>query len=740
MKEEAKIAKREYDRKRREEMKKDPVKLQQMREKERKKYLRKREKGVTAAKLVSQMSNRELRNIRKGWKKRSLKYRENKKRKAQSLRQLMLDNSPPSTPPPGTSNETENDIQQPSTSRKAVGRRRVLKNRSAMARKVKKLEENLTKAEIKAERYKKKYQRLKKKKAYNTSNQAPLTPKSRVNKMLEKEKVSPEIRKRLLFCEVIASQLTRNYTSLGGGHKIKRAYYLTLRNNMLKKYRLMNYASRAGILKRKCRNNCKDLSSITVRPRGHYINDKIKEDVIKFFERDDISRSTAGKNDCVTVKKEKRQKRLLNDNLNKLHEKFLTTVGYKLSYQSFCRLKPFWIKYPQARDRETCSCIIHVNLEFLVKKLYDSKVFSYFSANDILRAICCRPYTAACLFRKCFECKDKTMKIHQFEDCEVKVRKWDTVATKYMINGKERIIRKVEKQEIIMTIVNLYKLLHESLNKFMCHVGNIVHQFNAMSKLKSTLKPNEVIIHVDFSENYDCKYAEEIQSFHFGGSRQQVTLHTGVMYLKLSAEDVTSFPFCTMSESLRHDAFAIWAHLKPIFQWAIQLQKNETLNIFHMLSDSPVTQYRNKTMFQIISNYLEKIIPTIEHFSWNYTETGHGKGAPDGVGGTLKRSADRAVAEGKDVPNFDALISVVKKRCPGVYILKVTNEDIQKCENEFSEFHPFPFIGTMKVHQVIYTKTIPHIFFNSLSCFECPFEKQPCSHFYLGSGYERFSK
>jgi hypothetical protein len=37
--------------------------------------------------------------------------------------------------------------------------------------------------------------------------------------------------------------------------------------------------------------------------------------------------------------------------------------------------------------------------------------------------------------------------------------------------------------------------------------------------------------------------------------------------------------------------------------------------------------------------------------TWNYVEVGHGKGAPDGVGGALKRSADAAVAMGTDVPD-----------------------------------------------------------------------------------------
>lgn len=41
--------------------------------------------------------------------------------------------------------------------------------------------------------------------------------------------------------------------------------------------------------------------------------------------------------------------------------------------------------------------------------------------------------------------------------------------------------------------------------------------------------------------------------------------------------------------------------------------------------------------------------------TWNYSESGHGKGAPDGVGGTLKRTADQLIAEGKDLATFQDL-------------------------------------------------------------------------------------
>ena len=38
------------------------------------------------------------------------------------------------------------------------------------------------------------------------------------------------------------------------------------------------------------------------------------------------------------------------------------------------------------------------------------------------------------------------------------------------------------------------------------------------------------MIVIDFSENYYCKYSAEIQSVHFGASKKQISLHTGVFF------------------------------------------------------------------------------------------------------------------------------------------------------------------------------------------------------------------
>lgn len=59
---------------------------------------------------------------------------------------------------------------------------------------------------------------------------------------------------------------------------------------------------------------------------------------------------------------------------------------------------------------------------------------------------------------------------------------------------------------------------------------------------------------MDFSEHYNLKHAEEVQSFYFRGTRKQISLHTEVAYVKEAGKEKTSsISFWTMSESLNHE-------------------------------------------------------------------------------------------------------------------------------------------------------------------------------------------
>lgn len=69
------------------------------------------------------------------------------------------------------------------------------------------------------------------------------------------------------------------------------------------------------------------------------------------------------------------------------------------------------------------------------------------------------------------------------------------------------------------------------------------------------------IVHVNFSESWRCKYQSEVQACHFGQNLPQITLHTGMYYIKGGKAG-----FCTLSESKRQDAAAIWTHMNPVLK------------------------------------------------------------------------------------------------------------------------------------------------------------------------------
>jgi hypothetical protein len=46
-------------------------------------------------------------------------------------------------------------------------------------------------------------------------------------------------------------------------------------------------------------------------------------------------------------------------------------------------------------------------------------------------------------------------------------------------------------------------------------------------------------------------------------------------------------------------------------------------------------------------------------FEWLFTEAGHGKGAPDGVGGSLKRMADGYVSTGGSLHTSKDLLTII---------------------------------------------------------------------------------
>ncbi|XP_037395079.1 uncharacterized protein LOC108426002 isoform X1 [Pygocentrus nattereri] len=508
--------------------------------------------------------------------------------------------------------------------------------------KIAELEAILAKERAKAQKYKKRYQRAKKEGASTTS------PRTAVKALLGRQKVRSPVKKALLFHAALVEDIRSKYKK-SKANKEKQLIDKVVTRNIVKKYKLQSYARSAfGYSKKRAIHPPDNLTYNSRRRSVHQM--QLRNNITSFFLRDDVSRMTAGRKQTITLRKKKMQKRLLTDTRKKLYQKFLSENLGNVSYTTFCRCKPFWVVSPSPSDRDSCLCKKHENLLFMTDALQSCGLLHHRDIEQLAQETMCDSKTKACAYGECREClyTCQPMLRHPGQD-GVTFCQWTTEKIERDDKSSTITVKKV----LEMSEDELSTQFHNSLFHFRRHIFNIKWQYDVYRKIRNNLRSTECLIHIDFSENYSCKYHKEIQSVHFGGSHQQASLHTGVLYV---AGDQAPQSFCTISPSRRHDPVAIWAHLDPILNQV--REQHPDVCTLHFFSDAPATQYRQKGNFFHLST--EPFKYGFKQISWHFFEASHGKGAPDGVGGALKRTADKIVAHGEDIPNAQTLYEKLK--------------------------------------------------------------------------------
>lgn len=369
----------------------------------------------------------------------------------------------------------------------------------------------------------------------------------------------------------------------------------------------------------------------TIYDRKTHSTIKIKEALAirKYFLNDQVSKMMPGKKDFVKRRGVKMQRRILLDTLENLHMKFTEETKLKMSYTTFTRCRPFWVERPKMKDRETCACTRHENVELIVSALSKAKVVIYGNAHEVLKSLVCSTANEKCMHGKCINCMANEVYINEDGQTEIKLSQWESVAETKNIKGNEKIVKKVLKVTKNYEIGKVKQMFQEQMVNFKKHVFAMKHQGDQLIKITQDLKEGELLLQIDFSQNYVAKCTKEIQSMHFGASKPQISLHTGVMHY-VENKKIHCQSFCTVSDNIDHMSYAVWAHMQPILEKAAE-DFPETRELI-LFSDSPSSQYRNKTNVYFMKKILPSIFKNLKQFSWNFSEPGHGKGAMDGVG------------------------------------------------------------------------------------------------------------
>lgn len=117
----------------------------------------------------------------------------------------------------------------------------------------------------------------------------------------------------------------------------------------------------------------------------------------------------------------------------------------------------------------------------------------------------------------------------------------------------------------------------------------------------------------------------------------------------------------------------------------------------HYFTDGPTTQYRNKTNFLLMCEICTNT--NFDLCTWNFWEAGHGKGAPDGIGGLVKRNCDRAVAMGKDVTDVEVFLNTINHQNINSFLIDGSKIDdkVKKVQHIQKDNTILPVPGTMKL-------------------------------------------
>lgn len=210
---------------------------------------------------------------------------------------------------------------------------------------------------------------------------------------------------------------------------------------------------------------------------------------------------------------------------------------------------------------------------------------------------------------------------------------------------------------------------------------------------------------LDFVENYLFKEQNEIQSMHW--HTDQVTLFVHITYRRKAEDDtVIKEVHFYVSDDKAHDTVFVQHCFLMHSQW---LQKQGLEFKKHWVwSDGCAAPFKAKRPFYFVSRYYA--ITNME-MTWNFFESGHGKGEHDGAGAVVKRALthEQLKTDGVDLKCAADIVAFLKdtmstttstgyvKEC--LVIRHFWNVQIGDVDRS-NPWHCAPITGSRSIHSI----------------------------------------
>ena len=397
--------------------------------------------------------------------------------------------------------------------------------------------------------------------------------------------------------------------------------------------------------------------------RRDRISENVKQKIKDFYLSAEISRIVPNKKEviCLKTQEEKQyvQKQVMvMTSADAFHQYKRQYPEDKVGFSSFKKLKPAQVRRVSETSRKSCLCNICCNvalkadaLKHFIKEIgqqidVDKKTLS---ENTLCEKGIDGKYHPKCLSRQCCECgtvllrrylrsaEDKSKK----DKLEIHWYKWDTITVDRDDGSKKKIKSCVAKTT---TFSEFLTDLEKEINDYPSHKFRASWQQSQMSECLKTLDKSQLMMIMDFSENYKCSFQNEIQSAYF--EQNLVTIHPCMCYYKKTLNDeeyLYKHSVIGISNDLKHDSSLVKVFEDKAVEKVEEQQKITTVTEW---TDGCAAQYKSRIAFAYLSKR-DRI------YTRNYFETSHGKNVCDGLGAIVKNSLYRAMLTGKIIANAE---------------------------------------------------------------------------------------
>jgi hypothetical protein len=237
------------------------------------------------------------------------------------------------------------------------------------------------------------------------------------------------------------------------------------------------------------------------------------------------------------------------------------------------------------------------------------------------------------------------------------------------------------------------------LEKLCAHSFIAKAQSDFFRSIKENLKDDEILVVMDFSENFSFVVQNAPQNFHWSNS--SATIHVSVAYYKTNNE-LQHLSHVIISDCHDHNTTAVHICQRMLMSRLRHIPGLILHKVIYM-TDGSAAQYKNRYNFLNLTYHEQDMGVYAEH---HFFATSHGRGVCDAVGGSVKRTAIRSSLQrvgSNHITTPKDLYTFAVDKMPSIsfdyYDVNEYKTELRKLNSRYKKAKLVK--GTQKVHAVL---------------------------------------